>query len=100
MIPEVAFVEFPPKKSGQSLKIESRFGYARIRTILVEKKDVASSKVNGMGGTESSHCAVLVSRLRGRGYSAYSHRRRQLLWVPCSMSVGGEKMFEGEDDSM
>lgn len=52
-MPEVAFVEFPPKKSRLAQHPSIPWIVYR-RTVLVEQQDVASSQVNGMGSTQSS----------------------------------------------
>jgi hypothetical protein len=65
-MPDVAFVEFPPKKAG--LLVYAGLGDRLVRqitalTLLVENDDVAAGEVDGMRGTEAGHCVVSLDRV-------------------------------------
>lgn len=67
LIPDVALVELPPKKSSlhqQSLRLLS----IDILTVLVQQKDVSAVQIDGMGSTETGHYAACCqSAVRAAG---------------------------------
>lgn len=80
LIPEVAFVELPPKKAGNVSLGSSRLGQFletrpfaheevvrqfRRRTLLVENEDIAAVQVDGVSGTETGHCRGDGQQMRG-----------------------------------
>lgn len=64
-MPDVAFVELPPKKPGgngqQRSGRASQCAVARSKqskrlTLLVENSDIATGKIDGVRGTQAGHC--------------------------------------------
>ena len=68
MIPEVAFVELPPKKPvGEKRKqwfcrvVGDSDGEMKLLTLLVQNDHIATGEVDGVRSTETGHCEFVVS---------------------------------------
>ena len=59
LIPEVAFVEFPPMKSAS--RVSGSNDGEKIEqgglTVLVEQDDISASEVNGVSSAQARHCS-------------------------------------------
>lgn len=63
-MPEVALVEFPPKKPAKPLE-DGRLKMRYTHTLLVQHKHVATGQVDGVRSTEAGHCLQVSNQLRG-----------------------------------
>ena len=91
LIPDVALVELPPKKSADEVihqpETPSRTGpctYAR--TILVEEENVATSQVDGVCSTEPGHWYMVNNALQSS-----INPRACLHPPPTTMTLGAMK---------
>lgn len=62
-IPDVAFVEFPPKNPeyGDQLQLKSLFSILILLTLLVEHDYVATSEINGVRCAETGHLTSVLA---------------------------------------
>lgn len=60
LIPEVALVEFPPKKPEEIIKPYSTMNgeVSDLQTLLVENKNISTSQVQGVGSAETRYYQV------------------------------------------
>lgn len=85
LIPDVAFVELPPKKSTPQL-VADCVAKSFVLTVLVKKENVASGKIDGMRSAQARYCfresdlmnegiLVLVGREYRTASSNYNYSR-------------------------
>jgi len=60
LIPEVALVEFPPKKPKGIIKLYSTMNgeVSDLQTLLVENKNISTIQVQGVGSAETRYYQV------------------------------------------
>lgn len=63
-MPEVALVEFPPKKPVEVLD-DSRRNILLQHTLLIQNNDIATGQVDGMRSAEAGHCSDVSNQLSG-----------------------------------
>ena len=82
-MPEVAFVEFPPKKSGFRIS-KGHWTLGEMLTVLVEEKDGSTSKVDGVCSAQSGNC-VRIRQSRAYGVAKCCSYSRP---PPTTMTLG------------
>lgn len=61
LIPDVAFVELPPMKSGRMSETSSSRSLMSKLTVLVKENNISTGQVDGVSSAQAGHCIVFVS---------------------------------------
>ena len=88
LIPEVALVELPPMKSKPHVRRAYYCSVNTVRTVLVEKKHIATSEVYGMGSAQAGNCASVSAIVYILTYRIY------LRPAPTTMTLSGMVFME------